>query len=118
MNYTDLEVWIEARKLANTIYSVSKSHPKEEIFGLTHQMRRCAVSVPSNIAEGIGRKTSNDTLRFLYISRGSLFELETQIYISADQNYLDDKAFHEILQQILLCKKLIGGFINYYKNIN
>ena len=71
MEYIKLEVWIETRKLANIIYDASKQFPKEELFGLTNQMRRCAVSVPSNIAEGCGRQTTKDTIRFLYISRGS-----------------------------------------------
>lgn len=86
--YTELEVWIEARKLVNMIYDLSKNFPKEEIFGLTNQMRRCAVSIPSYIAEGLGRKTAKEVIHFLHISRGSLYELETQIYLSKDQNYL------------------------------
>ena len=118
MEFTSLEVWKEAGKLTNLVYNKSKAFPKEEVFGLTNQIRRCAVSVPSNIAEGCGRRTSNDTIQFLHISRGSLYELETQIYLSLDQNYISDSDFTEISSQILLCKKLINGFINYYKNLN
>lgn len=77
-DYTDLEVWKESRKLANHIYELTKSFPKEELYGITNQIRRCAVSVPSNIAEGCGRQTAKDTIHFLHISRGSLYELETQ----------------------------------------
>jgi four helix bundle protein len=112
-----LEVWIESRRLATIIYNYSKTFPKDELFSLTNQMRRSAVSVPSNIAEGIGRQTAKDTKRFLYISRGSLFELETQCYISLDQNYLTEQKFKMILDQILICKKLLNGFINYYKKL-
>lgn len=118
MEYTNLEVWQEARKLTNLIYNLSKNFPKDELFGLTTQIRRSAVSVPSNIAEGCGRRTSNDTIQFLHISRGSLYELETQLYISLDQNYIDDKEFEVLSIQILSCKKLLNGFINYYKNLN
>lgn len=118
MEYTELEVWIEARRLTNLVYQKTKSFPKEELFGLTNQIRRSAVSIPSNIAEGCGRRTSNDTIQFLHISRGSLFELETQTFLTLDQNYISENEFQEISNQILICKKLINGFINYYKNLN
>ena len=81
MEYIKLEVWLETRKLTSLIYDATRLFPKEELFGLTNQMRRCAVSVPSNIAEGCGRQTAKDTIRFLHISRGSLYELETQSYL-------------------------------------
>ena len=84
--YTELEVWKESRILVKDIYSITKSFPKEEIYGLSNQLRRCAVSIPSNIAEGCGRRTSADTIQFLHISRGSLYELETQLYIALDLN--------------------------------
>jgi len=71
MEYSELEVWLEARKLVNLLYDSSKLFPKEELFGLTNQMRRAAISIPSNIAEGCGRQTSKDTIHFLHISRGS-----------------------------------------------
>ncbi len=117
MEYTKLEVWIESRKLANLVYTVTKNFPKEELFSLINQIRRCAVSVPSNIAEGCGRQTSKETIHFLHISRGSLYELETQIYLSLDQNYLSTNDFEDVLQQIQICKRLINGFINYYKKL-
>lgn len=115
MEYTNLDVWIEARKLTNLVYDSTKNYPKEEIFGLTNQIRRCAVSVPSNIAEGCGRNTSKEIIHFLYIARGSLYELETQLYLSADQKYLCEEKFATMLNQAILCKKLINGFINYYR---
>ena len=117
MEYIKLEVWIETRKLANIIYDASKQFPKEELFGLTNQMRRCAVSVPSNIAEGCGRQTTKDTIHFLHISRGSLYELETQCYLAFDQKYLDENNFNIIFNQVQLSKKLLNGFINYYKKL-
>lgn len=117
MEYSNLEVWTEARILVRNVYDLTKTFPKVEMFGLTNQIRRCAVSVPSNIAEGSGRRSSKDTLQFLYISRGSLYELETQIYLSLDQNYISEIQFEEVSKQILRCKKLINGFIKYYKNL-
>ena len=117
MEYIKLEIWIETRKLANIIYDAYKKFPKEELFGLTNQMRRCAVSVPSNIAEGCGRQTTKDTINFLHISRGSLYELETQCYLALDQNYVDENNFNNIINQIQISKKLLNGFINYYKKL-
>jgi len=117
MEYNKLEVWIEARKLTNLIYDLFKVFPKEEIYGLTNQMRRCSVSIPSNIAEGCGRQTSKDTINFLHISRGSLYELETQCYVALDQKYIDENNFNIVFNQMQSCKKLLNGFINYYKKL-
>ena len=117
MEYNKLEVWIEARKLTNLIYDLSKVFPKEEIYGLTNQMRRCSVSIPSNIAEGCGRQTAKDTINFLHISRGSLYELETQCYVALDQKYIDENNFNIVFNQMQSCKKLLNGFINYYKKL-
>ncbi|WP_433779954.1 four helix bundle protein [Flavobacterium anhuiense] len=117
MEYSKLEVWIEARKLVNLLYDFSKLFPKEELFGLTNQMRRAAISIPSNIAEGCGRQTSKETIHFLHISRGSLYELETQFYIALDQKYIEENNFNIALSQIQICKKLLNGFINYYKKL-
>ncbi|MDF2832041.1 four helix bundle protein [Chryseobacterium indoltheticum] len=91
MEYKNLDVWIETRKLTKLVYDLTKSYPKEEIFGLTNQMRRSSVSVPSNIAEGCGRNTAKETIHFLFIARGSLFELETQFYLSLDLEYINDE---------------------------
>lgn len=99
------------------IYEISKYFPKEEIYGLTNQIRRCAVSVPSNIAEGCGRQTSKDTINFLHISRGSLYELETQCFVALDQRYIDERQFNAIFELIQSCKRLLNGFINYYKKL-
>ena len=117
MEYNKLEVWVESRKLTNLIYDLSKVFPKEEIYGLTNQMRRCSVSIPSNIAEGCGRQTSKDTINFLHISRGSLYELETQCYVALDQKYIDENNFNIVFNQMQSCKKLLNGFINYYKKL-
>ena len=116
-SYTDLDVWKKSRELANMIYQLSKSFPKDEQFGLITQMRRCAISIPSNIAEGCGRNTSKDTVRFLFIARGSLYELETQLYLAFDQNYLKESKMNTIFGEIVECKKLLNGFINYYKGL-
>lgn len=117
-NYTDLEVWQECRKLANHIYELTKFFPKEEQFGLTNQIRRAAVSVPSNIAEGCGRQTSKDTINFLHISRGSLYELETQCFIALDQQFISKEQSDAIFSAIQSCQRLLNGFINYYRKLS
>ena len=116
MEYIKLEIWVESRKLSNLVYEFTKDFPKEELYALTNQIRRCAISIPSNIAEGCGRQTSKDTIRFLHISRGSLYELETQFYLALDQKYVSENDFDLVIKQIQSCKKLLNGFINYYKN--
>ena len=100
MNYTDLDIWVATRKLVKEIYLLTKNFPKDEVFGLTGQIRRCAVSIPSNIAEGCGRNTPKGTLAFLYISRGSIFELETQIYLASDLQYIMEEDFNKIIIDI------------------
>lgn len=116
--YTDLEVWQESRKLTNQVYELTKSFPKEEQFGLTNQIRRAVVSVTSNIAEGCGRQTAKDTINFLHISRGSLYELETQCYVALDQQYMTKEQFQSIHSSIQVCKRLLNGFINYYRKLS
>ncbi len=76
-SYTNLDVWKKSRSLVNSIYKLTEKYPKNELYGLTNQIRRCAVSIPSNIAEGCGRNYSKDSIQFFYIARGSLYELET-----------------------------------------
>ncbi len=114
-SYTNLEVWQLCRKLVSEVYTVSRSFPKEELFGLTNQLRRAAVSVPSNIAEGCGRQTTRDTINFLFIARGSLYELETQLYIALDLAYLSLETTEALLVQLTSCKKLLHGFISYHR---
>lgn len=116
MEYTELDVWKEARKLVCSLYAMTKRFPSEEMYGLTSQMRRCSVSIPSNIAEGCGRRTSADTIQFLHIARGSLYELETQLFLALDQEYMQKQEFETMMGQVTTCKKLLNGFIKYYKS--
>ena len=115
--YSDLDVWKESRKLVKQIYDLTKNFPKEELYGLSNQIRRCSVSIPSNIAEGCGRNTAKDSMQFFYISRGSLFELETQLYLAYDQNYIDEALLNSVIENTTTCKKLLNGFINYYEKL-
>jgi four helix bundle protein len=114
-SYRDLDVWKQSRQLVKSVYQLSRSFPKEEQFGLTNQLRRAAISVPSNIAEGSGRNHSKDSIQFFFIARGSLYEIETQLIISSDLEYISDSHLKEVLEQVTRCKKLINGFINYFQ---
>jgi four helix bundle protein len=113
-SYTEMEVWKKSRSLVKKVYDVTNQYPKEEMYGLTMQIRRAPVSIASNIAEGIGRNYFKDTIQFLYISRGSAYELETQMFLSLDLKYVDNERFSEIIDLITECKKLLNGTINYY----
>jgi four helix bundle protein len=113
-SFKDLEAWKKGRQLVNLVYALSKILPKEENFGLISQIRRCVVSVPANIAEGLGRNTSKDTTQFLYIARGSLYELETLLILASDQKYVDD--ISEVLDLLTETRKILNGLINYYGN--
>lgn len=96
-HYKDLIVWQKAMDLVCLIYEITKAFPKEELYGLTSQIRRAAVSVPSNIAEGQGRKSTAEFRHFLSIARGSLAEVETQLIIAVRLNYLGKSQFQEIM---------------------
>jgi four helix bundle protein len=87
-NFKELKVWKESMELARKIYKVTKLFPNEEKFGMTSQLRRCSVSIPSNIAEGCGRNSNKEFGHFLNISIGSSYELETQILLATDFEYL------------------------------
>jgi four helix bundle protein len=115
MEYKDLDVWIQSRKLVKLVYDSTKSLPESEKFGLTNQIRRCAVSIPSNIAEGCGRQHKTDSTHFFYISRGSLYELETQLYLCFDLNYIYETTLNGSLELLNKCKMILNGCINYFK---
>lgn len=102
--------------LANAIYTTTLNYPKSEIFGLTQQIRRSGVSVPSNIAEGFGRYSKNEFHRFLKIALGSLFELKTQLLISKSQKYIDEITFKKLEMKINEIGKMINGILSRSHN--
>ena len=109
--FRDLLVWQKSKALVKNIYALSKGFPKEENYGLTSQMRRCAVSVPSNIAEGYGRRSNLDFLRFLRIACGSLYELETQVEIAMDLAYLDGRSYETAIADTNEIERMLSSFI-------
>jgi len=108
-NHKDLNVWKKSIDLVDIIYKITKSFPKEELYCLTSQIRRSAISVPSNIAEGAARSSKKEFIQFLYIALGSLSELETQIIIANRQGYLNN--LNSLVENIKVIQKLINGLI-------
>ena len=114
MDHKDLDVWKKGMDVVEKIYSISESFPKAERFGLTSQIRRAAVSIPSNIAEGTARKSDKELLQFISIALGSLAEIDTQYLIAIRLGYVKrDKTLVSLLNDE---KRLLLGFRNYIKN--
>jgi four helix bundle protein len=109
--YRELVAWQKAMELAEAVYDCTRSFPKDELYGLTSQMRRAAVSVPSNIAEGQGRVTPNELIHHLRIAYGSLSELETQLILAERLTYLDHEAAKYLLDSTSEVGRLINGLM-------
>ncbi|MCW1963258.1 four helix bundle protein [Chryseobacterium viscerum] len=110
-NYKELIVWQKSVDLVTEIYKASAVFPKEELYGLTSQIRRSAISIPSNIAEGHSRRSTNDYLQFLKIARGSSVELETQLIISKNLNYLNPENFQILIEKTSEISKMLNAVI-------
>lgn len=110
-NYRDLVVWQKSMELVAAIYTISKTFPKEELYGITSQLRRSSVSVPSNIAEGYGRHSTNDYVRFLRISIGSLFELQTLIEIANNLEYMNKDQFADYYSKSREIERMLSSLI-------
>lgn len=96
-DFRRLEVWKQSMELVNLVYDLIDTFPKNEQFAISQQMQRCSVSIPSNIAEGCSRKSDKEFSRFIQISMGSSFELETQLLIASKRNYFNDKHIFKLL---------------------
>jgi four helix bundle protein len=114
-SYRDLRVWQQAMKLAVRLYKETESFPRREQYGLTAQLRRAAISVPSNIAEGKGRRTDPDFLTFLFHARGSLLEMETQISLAEQLGYFSEFTAKSILRDTAGIGSALTGLINSLK---
>lgn len=110
-NYKELKVWQKSYQLFLDIYKITKGFAKEEKYGITAQIRRAAVSVPSNIAEGYGRKTTPDYVRSLYISYGSICELETQILLTGDLGYTKSEQLREVQKKLGEVERMLKALI-------
>jgi four helix bundle protein len=110
-DFTDLRAWQAARALVKDVYRMTEGFPNMETFALAHQLRRAAVSVPSNIAEGYGRGSLRDYLRFLQNARGSLYEVHTQLLLAEDLGYLDSNGVALMSVKVKECTKLLQALI-------
>jgi four helix bundle protein len=108
-SYRDLIVWQKSMQLVREIYIETKNFPKEEMYGLVSQIRRCAISIPSNIAEGRGRNSDKEFIRFLQISLGSVYELQTQLELSLQLNYTNN--IDDLLDLSIEIEKMINTLI-------
>ncbi|WP_346770166.1 four helix bundle protein [Bacteroides ndongoniae] len=116
--HKDLLVWKKSIDLVEQIYTFTKQFPKEELYGITNQMRRCAVSIPANIAEGSGRKNKAEFIQFLHIALGSASELETHLIISQRLGFLSSNSYDEIMNALNEIIKMICGLINSLNSLN
>ena len=113
--HKDLRVWHQGIELVTAIYLITKTYPKEEIFGLVSQMRRAAISVPSNIAEGYARGTDREKLHFLRISSGSMSEIETQVMLSLNLGYISQESYKELSEKVTSVWKQLNALISSIK---
>jgi len=117
-DFRKLLIWQKSMALITKIYFSTNNFPKEEIFGLTSQIRRSSISIPSNIAEGSGRESDKDFLRFLNISTGSLFEMQTQLEIAKNIAYLNQEEFNNLYEDSREVERMLVAFIKKIKDRN
>ena len=115
LTFLDLDAWKESRTLYKALYQAVKQLPDTEVYGISSQMRRAAISISSNIAEGQGRGSRKDYIHFLYIARGSAYELEAQLIACADLNLIDKNTLTDLYKQTIKVIRLLNGLINSLK---
>ena len=111
-NFKRLEVWQRARRLVKEIYGITNDYPPSEKFGLTSQTRRCAISIPSNIAEGCGRNSDKQMAHFCSIARGSSFEIETHIILGQDLDFIQTEKINLLLIELSEIQRMLDGLIS------
>ena len=112
-SFTDLDAWKESHKLVLTVYKMTRSFPHEEVFGLTAQMRRCVVSITSNIAEGFSRRSYKQKTQFYAIALGSATELQNQLIVAKDVGYISKEMYRKVFEQTIIVHKIINGLIKF-----
>lgn len=115
-NFQELKVWHKAMELVKNVYGLSANFPDDEKYNLGQQVKRCAVSIPSNIAEGSGRSTDKSFVQFLSIAQGSCYELQTQLIICKELNFIKEVEFEQINETVREVAKMINGFSNKLKS--
>lgn len=112
-SFEEINSWQKARVLNKRIYLITESESFRRDFDLARQIRRCSVSISSNIAEGFERNTDKEFIHFLYIAKGSAGEVRSQLYLALDLNYISQEVFDELLSEITEISRLLSGFIKY-----
>lgn len=115
--FTDLDAWKEGHVLVLMVYKITGNFPKEEIFGLVSQMKRCVISITSNIAEGFSRQSYKEKLQFYSMALGSVTELQNQLLVARDVGFMTNNAFEELSNQAIKVHKIINGLIKKCKTI-
>jgi four helix bundle protein len=113
--YKELEAWKKSMSLVTEVYTLTKGFPKEEIYGLTAQIRRAAISIPANIAEGMGRNHRKETIQFLHIARGSIYETDTLLTVALNVRIISGQQLLPVALMIEECIKILNGLIAYYE---
>lgn len=114
--HKDLKVWQQSKDLVSEIYRLTATFPREEVYSLTAQIKRSAISIPSNIAEGAARESNKEYIRFLYIALGSLAELDTQLLIANDLEFIKSDEYKKLSNKLNEIGKMLSGLISYRKN--
>ena len=114
-NFKELKIWKEAKNFSLLIYKLTANFPISEIYGITSQIKRAVISIPSNIAEGAGRNTDKDFARFISIAIGSSYEVETQLIIASELNFIDNDKFIELNLKLTKIQKML---VNFQKHLN
>jgi four helix bundle protein len=110
-SFTDLNVWKEGHELVILIYKVTKKFPKDERFGLVDQLRRAAISITSNIAEGFSRQGKKEKIQFYFMAKGSISEVQNQLLVARDVHHIDNKEFNKLSEHTIVVHKLLNGLI-------
>ena len=114
-SHRDLDVWNLSIDLVKDVYKIAKNFPKDEIYGLTSQIKRAVISIPSNISEGASRQSHKEFIQFLYIALGSSSEVETQLIIAKELEFFKGKEIEIIFEKIDRIKRMLNGLINHLK---
>lgn len=114
-NFRELDIWKEGRVIVKSVYILMRKMPDEEKFGLTSQIKRAVVSIPSNIAEGCAKSSDKDLCRFLEFSLGSCFEVETQLLLCSDLEFLNEEVILHKIESLQLLQKRITAFITFLR---
>ena len=117
-NFKELRVWKKAIYVGKQVYEISKKFPDDEKYGLTSQLRRAVVSISSNISEGCGRRTNKDFVNLLHIAMGSLREVQSQLFISKELGYLDEKMLRDLDFELEELAKMLTGLVKYISEVN